>query len=67
MAAVSGRWLSVLRDRGYEPGEVLGSGMEGTVIALGGGRVAKIWGARAPSELRDLQRFYRAVRESQAR
>lgn len=42
-------------------GEVLGSGMEGTVIALGPDLVAKVWHRRSAAELSTLQRFYGAV------
>ncbi|MBM7788496.1 phosphotransferase family protein [Tenggerimyces flavus] len=42
-------------------GEVIGSGMEGTVIALGPDLVAKVWHRRSAAELSTLQRFYTAV------
>lgn len=50
-----------LSSLGYSPGEVLGSGMEGTVIALGSDLVAKVWHRRSAAELSTLQRFYTAV------
>ena len=40
---------------------MLGSGMEGTVVELGGDLVAKIWQRRSLAELEALQRFYEAV------
>lgn len=52
---------SAFRELGYRPGEVLGSGMEGTVIALGPDLVAKVWHRRSAAELSTLQRFYTAV------
>ncbi|GAA2144744.1 hypothetical protein GCM10009844_18680 [Nocardioides koreensis] len=54
-------WTELLRRSGLEPHSVLGSGMEGTVVALRGDRVAKIWQRRTLQELEALQRFYEAV------
>ncbi len=56
-----GRWSDFLHGCGLEPGEVLGSGMEGAVVSLGDDRVAKIWHRRPVEELAALQRFYSAV------
>ena len=50
-----------LRSRGLRPGAVLGAGMEGTVVDLGDGTVAKIWSWKTEAELRRLQGFYDAV------
>lgn len=54
-------WTEFLRRSGLEPRAVLGSGMEGTVVELGGDLVAKIWQRRSLAELEALQRFYEAV------
>ena len=50
-----------LRAAGHAPGEVIGAGMEGTVVALEDGLVAKVWHRRTVAELRTLQSFYAAV------
>ncbi|QNN54277.1 phosphotransferase [Nocardioides mesophilus] len=54
-------WADLLRSQGHAPGPVLGSGMEGTVVALGDGLVAKLWRSRSAAELTRLQSFYEAV------
>ena len=54
-------WEAPLRRAGLEPGDVLGSGMEGTVVAVPEDRVAKAWHARASSEVERLRSFYAAV------
>jgi aminoglycoside phosphotransferase (APT) family kinase protein len=64
MAWVPGHWVDVLRELGYQPGEVLGSGVEGTVIALGDDSVAKIWSNRVATELERLKTFYDAVADA---
>lgn len=51
-----------LLDAGHVPGAVLGAGMEGTVVDLGGDRVAKAWHGRGVADLRRLQTFHRALR-----
>jgi len=43
--------------------QVLGSGMEGTVVSLGDGTVAKVWSGRALADLVVLRDFYEAVAE----
>jgi len=55
------RWTGFLGREGFEPRAVIGAGMEGTVVELGGDRVAKIWHRRPAHELETLQRFYEAV------
>ena len=55
------RWTDALRRAGYRPADVLGSGMEGTVLDLGDDLVAKVWHRRAESELETLKTFYEAV------
>ena len=60
------RWTDFLRQSGYRPNAVLGSGMEGTVIDLGDNLVAKIWHRRTASELQALQTFYEAVAHADA-
>ncbi len=46
------------------PLDVLGAGMEGTVVRLEGDLVAKVWNTRTAAELAVLQSFYAAVGES---
>ncbi|MFC0623658.1 phosphotransferase family protein [Kribbella deserti] len=55
------RWTEPLRPAGYRPREVLGAGMEGTVLALGDDLIAKIWHRRTPDALKTLKTFYDAV------
>jgi aminoglycoside phosphotransferase (APT) family kinase protein len=50
-----------LQDQGYAVGEALGSGMEGTVLGLDGGLVAKVWFRRTETEAARLAGFYDAV------
>lgn len=61
------RWTDLLTSAGHRPGGVLGAGMEGTVIDLGGDRVAKIWRRRTADDLETLRTFYDAVAEAQPR
>lgn len=61
MSVVDDRWTNLLSQLGYRPGAVLGSGMEGAVVELGGGLVAKIWYRRTAAELETLKSFYDAV------
>jgi aminoglycoside phosphotransferase (APT) family kinase protein len=46
---------------GLRPTDVLGAGMEGTVVGLEGDLVAKVWAARTADQLAVLQSFYAAV------
>lgn len=64
--SVTDAWTALLCESGYEPGAEVGSGMEGTVISLGGDLVAKIWHNRGASELETLQTFYKALSGSGA-
>ena len=50
-----------LRTVGYEPGEVLGAGVEGTVFDVGDNLVAKVWHRRGADEIGLLKTFYDAV------
>lgn len=59
-----GRWTDALRRAGYRPAAVLGSGMEGTVVALGDNLVAKVWHRRTEGELETLRTFYEAVADA---
>lgn len=63
-AELSPGWAQLLREAGHRPGPVLGSGMEGTVVDLGGGLVAKLWHSRRSSELETLRTFLDAVGEA---
>ena len=60
------RWADVLRRSGHRPGPVLGSGMEGTVVDLGGDLVAKIWHRRTAGEAEALRAFYDALADALA-
>lgn len=51
------RALTALRQHGFAPTEVLGAGMEGTVVGLAGGLVAKIWHGRPREAVSGLQEF----------
>ncbi|ACQ81329.1 aminoglycoside phosphotransferase [Beutenbergia cavernae DSM 12333] len=51
------RAVDALRRLGEDPGEVLGAGVEGAVLALGPDRVAKIWTGRSADEVERLQEF----------
>lgn len=53
--------LAVLRRAGIRHRQVLGSGMEGTVVDLGGGTVAKVWSGRSLADLRVLREFHDEV------
>ncbi len=46
---------------GYDVGEVLGSGMEGTVAVLDDDRVVKLWDRRTRADVDRLRSFYDAV------
>jgi aminoglycoside phosphotransferase (APT) family kinase protein len=54
----------VLEQAGLDAGSVLGAGIEGTVVDLGDGAVAKVWSSRSASELERLRDFYDVVHES---
>ncbi len=47
----------LLRRHGWEPGDVLGKGVEGTVVDLSPEEVAKIWHGRSRADLDALLRF----------
>jgi hypothetical protein len=53
--------LTVLRGHGWTPGETLGTGMEGTVLALSSDEVAKVWHRRDRADLLGLVRFGTAL------
>jgi serine/threonine protein kinase len=53
-----------LMERGVSLGELLGSGMEGSVFDAGGEQVVKIWDERTIAELRVLQAFYASADRS---
>lgn len=57
------RAARLLRRHGWEPGTVLGSGMEGTVINLSDDQVAKIWHGRSRGDVDLLKRFGAALEE----
>ena len=57
-------WLTRLDALGLRPDAVLGRGVEGVVVRLHGGRVAKVWLDRTEPQLRTLQGFYDAVAEA---
>ena len=50
-----------LRVARLEPVEVLGAGTEGVVVALGDGRLAKVWYERSVTEVERLQAFGAAL------
>ena len=54
-------WLTRLDALGLRPDTVLGKGVEGVVVRLHGGGVAKVWHDRTEPQLRTLQAFYAAV------
>lgn len=58
------RILTLLRERGFTPGETLGVGMEGTVIDLSSEEVAKVWHGRKTSDLEGIVRFGAALARS---
>ncbi|WEO77168.1 aminoglycoside phosphotransferase family protein [Cryobacterium sp. SO2] len=58
------RTLTILRGRGWTPGETLGTGMEGTVVALSSDVVAKVWHGRDRADLLSLVRFGAALGRS---
>lgn len=58
------RAIALLRWLGWKPGDILGAGMEGTVIDLSADEVAKVWHGRNPNDLQTLLRFGSAVEHS---
>ncbi|MDN5657234.1 hypothetical protein, partial [Brevibacterium sandarakinum] len=58
------RAVELLRRHGWRPGDVLGAGMEGTVVDLSADEVAKIWHDRDAVESEPLLRFGAAVERS---
>ena len=58
------RASALLRQHGWIPGDILGEGMEGTVIDLSADVVAKVWHGRNPAELQPLLRFGSALEHS---
>lgn len=61
---VDERALCALRDRGWATGEVLGTGTEGTVVALTPNEVAKVWHGRERHDLEPRLRFGEALGRS---
>lgn len=61
MQSVSNAAGDLLRRHGWMPGEVLGSGVEGTVLALSSEMVAKVWHGRSPQDIERLHQFTTAV------
>jgi aminoglycoside phosphotransferase (APT) family kinase protein len=57
-------WLTRLDALGLRPEAVLGKGVEGVVVRLHDGGVAKVWHDRTEPQLRTLQAFYAAVAEA---
>jgi len=54
-------WLARLRSLGYPNPAVIGVGMEGIVVRLEPGRVAKVWHNKTTREMQRLEAFYRDV------
>lgn len=52
---------ALLRQHGWTPGDILGAGMEGTVINLSADSVAKVWHGRNPIDFSAAVRFGAAV------
>lgn len=61
VVAMNDRARDLLRQHGWEPGAVLGSGMEGTVLGLSTKAVAKVWHGRSRSDVHALRRFGTAL------
>jgi aminoglycoside phosphotransferase (APT) family kinase protein len=64
VTAVDEHATRLLRRHGWEPGAVLGQGMEGTVVDLSAEQVAKIWHGRSRADLDALLRFGSALGDS---
>lgn len=58
---VDARAIRLLRSQGWQPGALLGSGAEGTVLDLSPNEVAKVWHGRTRTDLDALQRFGSAL------
>ncbi|GAA1549660.1 aminoglycoside phosphotransferase family protein [Brevibacterium picturae] len=58
------RAIALLHRHGWNPGDILGAGMEGTVIDLSADEVAKVWHDRHRSDLEPLLRFGSALEAS---
>ena len=56
--------VDLLRRAGFHAGVVLGAGMEGVVVSLDPGRVAKVWFDRPEDEVARLKAFYAAAGRS---
>lgn len=55
------RAIALLRRHGLQPSEILGVGMEGTVVALSATEVAKVWHGRSRADLDALVQFGAAL------
>ena len=53
--------IEVIRRAGLTEHEVLGSGVEGVVVDLGDGTVAKVWSSRTRAGLELLRTFYEGI------
>jgi len=61
VTGVEERAIRLLRRHGWEPGEVLGAGMEGTVLDVSAENVAKIWHGRSRNDVEVLVDFGAAL------
>jgi Phosphotransferase enzyme family len=61
VSADQDRWVANLTSMGYREVELIGSGVEGEVYRLGHRKVAKVWYARAGSDLEPMLAFYADV------
>ena len=57
-------WVDELAPHALTPLHVLGAGMEGTVLALEGRLVAKVWHTKTECELVTVRSFYQALAET---
>ncbi len=57
-------WQEQFVALGYADAQPLGVGMEGAVYRLDAETIGKVWGRRAASELRRLQRCYKSIGDS---
>lgn len=53
--------IALLQRHGWQPAEILGAGMEGTVVALSATKVAKVWHGRSRADLDALVQFGSAL------
>lgn len=58
-------WQEQFVALGYADAQPLGVGMEGAVYRLDAETIGKVWGRRAASELRRLQRCYQSIGDGQ--